>query len=175
MHLDVNHYYGKRGKTLSSDWTYYYSGNPSLRSSSFWTLIRNGNMMTICGKRKGVFAMVFSGQLFRDAVTIDYQAKFGGRLSFWFKYGGFLDEDGIAPFPACRESYNAPVTVYYSTDGGRTWVEFENGRIPVAAYRLAPFSLIEFDVPQAGWSETLRFKWEQQDFKEYRDFGPWTM
>ena len=96
-------------------------GNPSIRQSSFWRDVQNGNPARICGSVHGNNALVFQGQLKRYAETVDLNIEYGANISFGFKFGGYVNSRQEPTHPACRGALRTPVSVRWSNDYGLSW------------------------------------------------------
>ena len=89
LDLDINAQFQQNDETLSSIWNVNIPGNPSFRQSVFWDDATNANPSDICGSSKGEHSLVFTGQNFRYAESVDFNLLYGGILSFSFKLEGY--------------------------------------------------------------------------------------
>ena len=181
MERDVNAQYQQNDEYLSSNWNVNLNGNPSIRQSSFWKNILNGNPDRICGSVHGVNALVFTGQLNRHAETVDFNIEYGANITFGFKFGGYVNIQQEPTHPECREALRTPVYVRWSDNEGLTWNNLDFQTVTGGNDRLTSFDetyvteymnnvTIEIDENHKASTSSTRFRWEQMEFLPSRDF-----
>ena len=116
------------------------------------------------GVKYGEGALVFTGVLLRSAITVPLDVSNGGSLNFFLKMAPFTEDESTA---ACVTAYGGEVSVWYSVDNGDTWTSF--GSYPVHIYRNDYFTEVKEEIPQAGWTNSTMFKFEQSYFDPLRD------
>tara|TARA_B100000795_G_scaffold269481_1_gene258977 strand:+ start:1399 stop:5565 length:4167 start_codon:yes stop_codon:yes gene_type:complete len=181
MLRDVNAQYQQNKEYLSSNWNTNIKGNPSIRQSSFWRDVQNGNPARICGSVHGNNALVFQGQLKRYAETVDLNIEYGANISFGFKFGGYVNSRQEPTHPACRGALRTPVSVRWSNDYGLSWNDLKFKTVTGGQVMITSFDetyvtefmnnvTIEIDQRHKAATKETRFRWIQDTFLSSRDF-----
>ncbi|KAL7547695.1 hypothetical protein ACHAWF_010970 [Thalassiosira exigua] len=151
---------------------------PLREASARWAEVINGNRSSACGVNSrppergnhGGFgpvqnenALAFSGVHLRHATTVSLDVKHGGRVEFYIKMGPMSSGDTTSE---CQTAFS-DVTIQYSTISAGGWITF--GVLPAWIYRGEEFSFVSQDFPIEAWTNSTRFRFQQESFDVLRD------
>ncbi|CAM9423235.1 unnamed protein product, partial [Choristocarpus tenellus] len=129
-------------------------------ASARWHHVTNGQLSLACGAYAGDGALYFSGANFREAETLDVDARYGGKLVFHMKMGPSVTD---ASMVTCKPAFGGNVYIYHSFDSGVSWNLL--AALETWNYRSEFFRKVEVEVPSGQNSSSVRFKWKQEDFE----------
>ena len=157
--------------------------NSSISPSAKWNAVINARVTDICGYSNQRLtyeqhsssavrlftvmesSLVFTGANERYAETTDLNLEFGGTLQFHIKLAPIVENELSV---TCKTAFNGDVSLKYSLNQGTSWEKLRN--YPVWKYRNENFTFVTEELPKQAWSQSVRFKWEQETFDPQRDY-----
>lgn len=136
----------------------------NLMKSAKWSKIQSAFPNSYCGAKKGKKSLSFRGENPRFAETKDFDLSLGGRVDGWM-FMPPLSYDVDNPF--CRTGYIGTVNLEYSINKGVNWTTIV--AYNPAVYRSDEFFHISVDIPEAGWTNQTRIRFNQPVFSASYD------
>ncbi|GMH59760.1 hypothetical protein TrLO_g6454 [Triparma laevis f. longispina] len=158
-----------------------YSRESILLASANWATMTNAQVTDFCGVNQlpgdknypaigpdtkyGEGALVFSGVIERQAVTVPLDMRNGGTVNFHLKFAPIVENEDDT---RCKTAFGGDVHLEYSVDLGESWVKF--GSYIVHNFRYETFGAVEEEIPLRAYSNQTMFKWDQPYFEDKRDY-----
>lgn len=131
----------------------------TLEKSAKWSSVYNGFVGDYCGAVSLKTAMIFRGEQFRYAETVDLNLISGGRVEAEM----FMPPIGFdVEKPFCKTGYIGDVLVQYSIDQGGNWTTIKT--YTPSRYRSYKFFHVSVPLPDRAWTNATRVRFIQPVF-----------